>query len=155
MSADPMLVVVQGASGTIDLVRLPAAQQIVDGAIRALSTDRRLLGCKHVLDGEPDIRACASHPLAGVMCRPCYGRHIGRHDTTEEHRCDGCGRVVDDIHGAVQVVHCAPWATVRDTRGRRRALPPVFLLGGIGACGPCLAGAVTPVEAASDQGGPS
>jgi len=108
-----------------------------------------------VLDGETDIRACAQHPAAGVLCRPCYRAHVQRHSRAVEFTCDECGAYADPIVGLIEILDPAPGTKVRDTRGWTRLLDVPVLLGGIGACHPCAQSAASVTRAATDQGGPS
>lgn len=94
----------------------------------ALIDGDSIIACRHVVREHRGASACFSHPGAGVMCNPCFARHIRRHTP----RCPGCGADPDCI-GYLGVFLPRSDVCVRDVGGYHRPAPlipyPVFLCG--------------------------
>ncbi len=135
-----------------DVVRLepgllPDIERLADASIdRLVAQSPRLLRCHHVKAIGGAV-ACASHPVAGLLCPPCAEQHARRHAHELEHECDRCGQQAPTMH-SVMASNVVVVSTITTT-GRPAIFAGPVVLVCLGVCTSCAVELGLPTVVAS------
>ncbi len=127
--------------------RLPDLERLADASIaRLVAQSPKLLRCHHVKAIGGAV-ACASHPVAGLLCIACAEQHARRHAHELEHECDRCGQQAPTMH-SVMARNDVVVSTITTARKPAIYAGPVVLVC-LGVCEACAVELDLPVVVAS------